>query len=107
MDALIAAPEHHTLLLENERVRVLQTLIPPGATTGMHTHRWPCVIHTISTSHYLRRNGDGVVIQDSRSEAPSPLGFRWSSPMPPHSIENVGDSDIRLILTEFKEAPRS
>ena len=37
----------------------------------------------------------------------SPLGFRWSQPMPPHSIENVGDSDIRLILTEFKEAPRS
>jgi quercetin dioxygenase-like cupin family protein len=39
LDALIAALEHHTLLLENERVRVLETHIPPGAVTAVHTHR--------------------------------------------------------------------
>lgn len=102
LDALTAAPEHHTLILENDRVRVLQTLIPPGQTTGMHTHRWPSVIQTISASHYLRRDGRGVIIHDTRSGKVPPLGFHWSTPLPPHSIENVGDADIRLILTEIK-----
>jgi hypothetical protein len=30
MDALIAAPQHHKLLFENEQVRVLDTFIAPG-----------------------------------------------------------------------------
>ena len=39
LDALVAATDHHTLLLENERIGVLKTLIPPGDTTPVHTHR--------------------------------------------------------------------
>jgi hypothetical protein len=33
LDALVAAPKHHTLLLENEQVRVLDTRIEPGDST--------------------------------------------------------------------------
>jgi predicted metal-dependent enzyme (double-stranded beta helix superfamily) len=40
LDALVAAPDHHTLLLENDRVRVLITRIAPGDITPIHTHRW-------------------------------------------------------------------
>jgi quercetin dioxygenase-like cupin family protein len=106
-DALIAAPRHHTLLIENERVRVLRTLIPPGETTAVHTHPSPSVIHTLSFSHYLRRDGSGTVIQDTRtSDTPRPE-FVWSPPLPPHSIENVGNADIHLILVEVKTAPRT
>jgi hypothetical protein len=32
LDALIAAPRHHLLLMENESVRVLDTRVPPGET---------------------------------------------------------------------------
>jgi quercetin dioxygenase-like cupin family protein len=38
MDALVAAPAHHTLLLENEKMRVVETRIPPGQTVPVHTH---------------------------------------------------------------------
>jgi hypothetical protein len=31
LDALIAAPDSHRLLLENDRVRVLEVVIEPGA----------------------------------------------------------------------------
>ena len=34
LDALIAAPEHHKLLLENDSVRVLDTLILPNEITA-------------------------------------------------------------------------
>ncbi len=43
LDALVAAPEHHTLLFENSAVRVLDTHIAAGARTPLHTHAWPSV----------------------------------------------------------------
>ena len=43
LDALVAAPKHHRLLFENDRVRVLDTRIAPGDTVPLHTHRWPAV----------------------------------------------------------------
>jgi len=30
LDALVAAPENHTLLMENDKVRVVETRIGPG-----------------------------------------------------------------------------
>jgi len=31
LDALCAAPEYHTLMMENDQVRVLDTRVPRGA----------------------------------------------------------------------------
>jgi hypothetical protein len=39
LDALTAAPEHHWLVFENERVRVLKVRIGPGEIVPLHTHR--------------------------------------------------------------------
>jgi hypothetical protein len=39
LDALVAAPGNHSLLYENERVRVVQTHILSGHSTPVHTHR--------------------------------------------------------------------
>ncbi len=38
LDATTAAPNHHEVLLENDRVRVLDTRIGPGERTPVHTH---------------------------------------------------------------------
>ena len=39
LDALLAAPDSHRLLLETDRVRVLEVVIEPGAREPEHTHR--------------------------------------------------------------------
>ena len=39
MDALLAAPASHRVLLENDRVRVLEVVIEPGAREPEHTHQ--------------------------------------------------------------------
>lgn len=44
LDAVIAAPDSHRLLFENDRVRVLEVVIEPGAREPEHTHRWPSVM---------------------------------------------------------------
>ena len=104
LDALVAAPAHHTLLLENERVRVLETRIPGGETTAVHTHRWPNVQYVVSSPDFIRRDGEGAVLLDTRitQSRPAPPVILWSEPLPPHSIENVGEADLHVIMVELK-----
>lgn len=104
LDALAAAPEVHSLLLENDDVRVLETRIAPGETVPLHTHRWPSVLYVLSTGHVVRRDGEGRVLTDTRATDTLPeLGTAvWLAAMPPHTVENVDSSEIRLLNVELK-----
>lgn len=101
LDALIAAPEHHRLLLENDRVRVLDTEIAPGDRTPVHTHRWPAVHYIVAWCDFVRRDPAGVVLVDTRGREPV-SGALWSAPLGPHTLENVGSAPIRVISVELK-----
>jgi quercetin dioxygenase-like cupin family protein len=105
LDARTAAPGNHHLLLENERARVLLTLVPVAATTPVHTHRWPSVEYVLSGAQIVRRDGEGQIRLDTRaSNAPLRAGdVLWSEPFPPHSVENVGNADLRVIMVELKD----
>ena len=104
LDALTADPQHHHLVMENERVRVLQTVIPPGAHTAVHTHRWPSVLYMLSVSDFLRYDDRGTVITDSRAQPAIPKGGAvYVPPMPPHSVRNIGATEIRMINVEWKD----
>jgi hypothetical protein len=105
LDALSAAPRHHTLLLETDRVRVLETRIPPGEFVPLHTHCWPSVLYVLSWSDFIRRDGSGAVLLDSRTagRGRSPPSVVWSEALPPHSLENVGAAEIRVISVELKQ----
>ena len=108
MDALTAAAQHHRLLFENEHVRVLEVRIGPGQFVPVHTHRWPSVVRTVSSGDFVRRDGDGNVTFDSRqttSQSAVPEA-QWLAPLPPHSVENVGSSEIWLFSVELKEPAR-
>ena len=69
LDAMTAAPEYHEVLLENDRVRVLDSRVAPGATTPVHTHEWPGVLYVLSWSDFNRYDRDGKVRVDSRKSA--------------------------------------
>jgi hypothetical protein len=105
LDAVIAAPKHHKLLFENERVRVLEVRIAPGELVPVHTHRWPASIYVAKQSDFLRRDHHGNLLFDSRSMGPPPDKpfAQWTPPLPPHSVENIGSTEILLISTELKE----
>jgi len=105
LDAMIAAPDHHEVLLENERVRVLVSLLKPGDATPVHTHRWPAVLHILGASHFVRYDSKGNPIFDSReSGSMGEIGQTvWSPPLAPHFVKNVGDREIRVISVELKD----
>ena len=106
LDALVAAPDHHTLLFENERVRILDTRIRPGTRTAVHTHRWPAALYVISWSSFIRRDERGSVVLDSRTVAAleTPPPALWTPALAPHSLENIGSADLRIISVELKQA---
>lgn len=104
LDALVAAPEHHSLVFENDAVRVLDTRIRPGGTVPVHTHRWPAALYVLGSDHFVRRDADGNVLLDTRAaDALSEPGTTLSTgPLPPHTLENVGESEIRVLNIELK-----
>jgi hypothetical protein len=105
LDALAAAPAHHQLLLEDERVRVLHTRIPARDVAPLHTHRWGGVAYVLSCGHFVRRGEKGEILFDSR-EAGEPAKTpcaQWMPPLPPHRVENLGPLEISIIIMELKD----
>lgn len=99
LDALIAAPAN--LGLDHPDALVLEQDLMPrrgrqcGAGHPMHTHRWASVEYVLSTTDFIRR------IANARPELSAVL---WSPPLPPHSLENVGDRELRVIMAELKDS---
>jgi len=107
LDALVAAAAFHRRLFENDRVRYLEVIIKPGDFVPVHTHKWSSVIYVQSTSDFIRRDGDGKVLFDSRQAGPprqTPF-VEFLGPLPPHSVENIGHSEVRLLTVELKDVP--
>jgi len=104
MDAMTTAPEHHEVMLENGRVRMLDTRLAPGERTAVHTHEWPAALYVLSWSDFIRRDADGNVLADSRNMAapPRPGEALWLEPLAPHFVTNVGDRDLHIIAVEVK-----
>jgi len=104
MDGPIAAPHHHWVLFENDRVRVVETLVPAGEITPVHTHLPPTVLYVLSGSHFLRRDPDGAVKLDTRAIEPpfSMPPVMWSDGNPAHTLENTGPDDLHVIGVELK-----
>ena len=104
LDALSAAPQHHILLFENDSVRVLETRIAPGDRAPVHTHRWPSLLYVFSWSDFVRRDADGQLVVDSRVASDgSPPTVIWSPALPPHTLENVGATEIQVVSVELKQ----
>lgn len=105
LDALTAAPRFHRLLFENDRVRVLEVRIGPGQFVPVHTHCWPGAVYVMRASDFLRRDGEGNLLFDSRTAGPPPATAtaQWTDALPPHSVENIGSGEIVLITTELKD----
>jgi hypothetical protein len=105
LDAMIAAAAFHRNLFENDRVRFLEVVIRPGELVPVHTHRWPSVVYVQGTSDFIRRDGEGRVLFDSRvaGALPKTPTIEWLGPLPPHSVENVGTSKVHLLTVELKD----
>lgn len=104
LDGVIAAPDHHKVIFENEQVRVLETTIASGDTTPLHTHLAPTVMYVVSGSHFVRRDHHGATMLDTRADPDFVLPrVLWASSTPRHTLENTGDEPLVVIGVELKQ----
>jgi hypothetical protein len=102
-DAMSRAPDHHFVLLENGRVRVLDTRVRPGERTAVHAHEWPATLYVLSWSDFVRYDPQGNVLLDSRTLATPARGTAlWGAPIGPHSVHNIGSTDLHIVAVEIK-----
>ncbi len=105
LDAVIAAPKNHKILLENDQVRVLEVSLTPGEKEPLHHHKWPSVLYIQEAGDFIDYDKDGKVIFDTR-KLPEPLIFPLTmqkDPEAPHSVVNLSKTKpVRLIRVEMK-----
>jgi hypothetical protein len=100
-EALVAAPQHHAMLFENDEVRVLTVTIDPGVKEPFHAHRYPSVIYDENPSHLVEYLADGTKLdRGTRKQGAA----RWLPIGPPHALENVGTTPLRIVRVELKNA---
>jgi len=110
LDAVTAAPDSHIVLMENERVRVVEVVIPPGEKEPMHTHRWPSVMLVDRAARIRYYDEDENVAFESpergadETAEQSPPETEWMEPEGPHAVENIDTKPYHAFRVELKNA---
>lgn len=98
-DAAVANPDTIRVTLDNERVRVLEAVIPPGAKEKPHSHP-PSIVHVVEGGRMRNHFPDG-----GTSESVLVAGTSvWREALT-HWAENTGDTTVRVVIVELKPAP--
>jgi hypothetical protein len=105
LDAIIAAPRNHRVLMDDETIRVLEVTVEPGEREALHHHRWPSLMVVLARPNYVNRDANGTIIPPA-GEAPIdplPRAVRLP-PQATHAIEVAADAAHRFhgIRIEFK-----
>ncbi|MGH2574094.1 MAG: cupin domain-containing protein [Ignavibacteria bacterium] len=97
-DPMVVGPEiYKKVLLENDRVRVMDVVFAPGKSMPTHSHPAPHFVYVTAGGKLRITNQDG-----SSSEAELNVGdVLWMEPVT-HSAVNYGDTEVKLIVVELK-----
>jgi len=70
LEALVAAPANHRVLLEDDAVRVLDVSVEPGERENLHHHRWPSIMVVLARPNYRNFDANGNEAERSRAREP-------------------------------------
>ena len=96
LDSPKADPAHHRVEFENDRVRVVRWVVPPGDKTALHDH--PSLVNVLLTDVNARvttPDGKNSEIHDKAGSA------AWRGPTT-HVVENISNKSMEGILVEPK-----
>lgn len=97
-DLAVTAGKHAKVVLDNDKVRVIELQMPPGSSTGMHSHGDNVVVF-LSGGAATQTLADGSVKRMVRK----PGEVLWSDAVV-HDTVNSGKTAIRTLVIELKGA---
>jgi len=87
-----------TVVLENNRIRILRLILKPGQSTGMHTHSTPGLGIAVSEGDIqVEVPGKPMEVRHT-----TPGFFAWRDQPGTHSITNIGQKDYQSIDIEVR-----
>lgn len=97
IDGVKASATNFKLLLENEHVRVVEYTLMPGEKDTPHTHpaKSSYVVSGGKVKVFLE-NGKTILADEVVGTA------SWMDYVGKHSVENIGNTTVKIILTEIK-----
>ena len=96
-DPVKVSPDHYKVIFENSEVRVLQMTMKPGEKDKMHSH--PALTAYVEKGGKFKINfADGT---EKEVEAADGVAL-YQEPVT-HWVENIGTTNIRIIVTEMKK----
>ena len=103
LDGVLAAPENHTLLYEDEAIRVISVSIAPGAIEKPHHHCLPAVFvvdRLVSVRDFNGATGEEIPLPIPK-DAPLLITAKFL-PQPLHYVENLDTRPFHATRIEFK-----
>ena len=110
LDAVAAAPAHHRVLFENDRLRVLEVTLEPNDEEPVHHHRWPSVfvfdevqgpVHDISQDGEVLPPNRDVMVALQAWEGKGCLVVHMA-PQPAGRVLNASDRTLHGVRIEMK-----
>lgn len=99
-DLAVTAAGKAKVVLDNQKVRVMELAIPPGGTTGMHSHGDNVVIY-LTGGEATQTQADGT----STSRSAEAGEVIWSGPVT-HETRNTGKAPVKVMVVELKDPAR-
>ena len=96
LDPVKLDPDHHPILLENQRVRVIRTILEPHLKSPMHEHPHYVVVY-LTELHTTMKMADGKEVDNPRK----PGEVAWRDALK-HETENIGEKTAVEIQIELK-----
>lgn len=81
---------------ENDRVRVLEAILPPGVKEQVHSHP-AYAVYVLEGGRYRNYASDGKVTEGELKTG----DVLYREPLT-HAAENIGDKPLHMILVELK-----
>jgi len=96
-DVVKVAADSHTVLLENDQVRVLKVIMKPGQKAPMHSHP-----HNVG--YYLTDARVKITLPDGKTqERDLKAGTSAWNEATTHEAENIGSTELQEIQIELKK----
>lgn len=96
-DVLSAKNSGYQLIMENERVRVMEMRLKPGQTSPMHNHPHDHAVYIFKDARFRLTFPDG---KDAEFELKKGQVL-WIE-AGPHKTENIGSTEGHNLITEIK-----
>lgn len=96
--ASLAGVAGHSLIVENERVRIYRLILKPGESTGKHTHAASFVQVAVSGGR-LEIDSAGKKLEPVNLK---PGAFAWNDGPISHSVKNTGSKPFEGVYIELK-----